>query len=128
MQDYSQAFEQCLEAAQSGDKDAQFLLGLMYGLGLGVAQDYEQALRWYRDAARQGSSKAQVNLGYMYGTGRGVPQDFIEAYAWYNVAATGGNESARKNRDVVAMEMSPAQVAQGQKLSKALFDSLNERG
>ena len=40
----SDKFLSTLEAAQKGDADAQFALGVMYKHGIGVAQDYEQAL------------------------------------------------------------------------------------
>lgn len=120
-QDYAEAFQRCAPGAENGERQAQFQLGLMYGLGLGVEQSYESALYWYGEAARQGHGKAQVNLGYMYGTGRGVPQDYVEAYAWYSIAAAAGDETARANRDIVAAEMSPNQIAEGQKLAKELF-------
>ena len=123
-QDYSEAFERCAPDAEQGEQQAQFQLGLMYGLGLGVEQSYEAALHWYAKAARQGHGKAQVNLGYMYGTGGGVPQDYIEAYAWYSIAAAAGDETARANRDIVAAEMSPNQIDEAQKLSKDLFATI----
>ena len=61
-------------AAEQGDADAQFNLGLMYDAGEGVPQNYTEAARWFRMAAEQGFADAQLNLGYMYDTGRGVPQ------------------------------------------------------
>lgn len=124
MHDFSEAFDECRRAADQGDLDAQFQLGLMYGLGLGVSQSYTQALKWYRWAAQKGSPKAQVNLGYLYGTGRGVPQDYVEAYAWYSIAASSGDETARNNREIVASEMSPNQLERAQALSKELFEDI----
>ena len=51
----SQTEEQDLEtlrsAAEQGDAEAQFNLGLMYEQGQGITQDYAEALRWYRLAA-----------------------------------------------------------------------------
>lgn len=126
-QDFSDTFSRCTTAADLGDVRSQFQLGLMYGLGLGVAQSYASALRWYRAAACQGHGKAQVNLGFMYGTGRGAPQDYIEAYAWYSVAAATGDETARSNRDIVAKEMSVNQLEEAQKLSKELFASIGTK-
>jgi TPR repeat protein len=126
--DYRLGFEYSKVDAEKGDPAAQYKLGVMYGLGLGVAQDYAEALRWYRRAARAGDARSQSNLGFMYGTGRGVPQDYIQAYAWYNVASASGEDSARYNRDAVARRMSPAQIEKAQKLSAEIFDQINQEG
>jgi TPR repeat protein len=53
-------------AADQGDADAQFNLGVMYDTGRGVPQDDAEAERWYRLAADQGDANAQSNLGVMY--------------------------------------------------------------
>lgn len=119
--DYGEELESYLKAANDGHAAAQARLGLMYGLGLGVAQDYARAIGWYRRAAEAGELSAQVNLGWMYGTGRGVPQDFVRAYAWYSIAAAGGEETGRNNRDALAGVMTPGQLEQAQELSRELF-------
>lgn len=125
--DHAQAFERHRQAAETGDRTAQAALGLMFALGLGVAQDLGAAIRWLRAAADRGDTRAQCNLGFMYGTGRGVPQDFVHAYAWYNLAAAGGEDVARRNRDIVCERMSTGQLEEAQRLSLELFDIL-ERG
>ena len=127
VRDYSLALKTYRDAADSGDRSAQFKIGVLYGLGLGVDQDYFQAVHWYRQAAELGLSQAQSNLGFMYGTGRGVPQDYVQAYAWYNIAAAGGEDTARANRDVVAEKMSRTQIEEAQRVSKELFDHLEAR-
>lgn len=124
--DYALTHDAARRAADAGDALAQYRLGVMYGLGLGLAQDYAEAVRWYRKAAASGEARAQSNLGFMYGTGRGVPQDYIQAYAWYNVASASGEDTARKNRDAVADRMSPSQLEQAQKLSSQLFEEINK--
>ncbi len=123
--DYSAALSTAHAAAKAGNRQGAFDLGLMHCLGLGVAQDYAEAVRWYRDAADRGHRAAQTNLGFMFGTGRGVPQDFVQAYAWYNVAAAGGEDTARRNRDIIAARMSPAQVEAAQQLSAELFERID---
>ena len=57
-------------------------------------------------------------LGLMYVNGQGVPQDFVLAYMWLNLSATQGFQSAIKNRDIVARRMTPAQIAEAQKLAR----------
>lgn len=122
--DYRLAFESSKEDAEKGDLAAQYKLGVMYCLGLGVGQDYVEAVRWYERAARAGDARSQSNLGFMYGTGRGVPQDFVQAYAWYNLASASGEDTARHNRDAVAGRMSPSQLEKAQKLSAELFEQI----
>ena len=117
-----------LSAAEAGERGSQFVLGVMCGLGLGVAQDYASAVRWYRKAAEAGHAKAQCNLGYMYGTGRGVPQDWVLAYAWYSIAAAGGEDVARRNRDLVAERMTASQLEAAQDRSRALFEKIEGAG
>ncbi len=80
-------------------------------------------MKWYRKAAEQGNDSAQFNLGVMYTKGRGVPQDYVQAHMWYNLAAAGSppgedRDSAAKNRDIVAERMTPAQIAEAQRLAR----------
>jgi TPR repeat protein len=94
----------------------------MYRDGGGVPQDYAAAVSWLRKAAEQGYAPAQNNLGNLYAEGRGVPQDYVQAHVWANLAASRSNgpehEIAINNRDVVAEKMTPAQIAEAQKLAR----------
>jgi TPR repeat protein len=105
------AADQKLAAAQSN-------LGTMYDSGRGVEQDYGQALKWYRLAADQGEAFAQYNLGLMYGKGEGVPQDYVLAHIWMNLSAIKGDQKAIEAREKVALAMTPAQIAEAQKLAR----------
>ena len=99
-------------AAEQGDADAQFTLGVMYGTGRGVPQDDAEAVRWL--AAEQDNADAQYNLGGMYDNGRSVPQDNVSAHMWLNVAAATGDEEARTARERVAARMTREQIAEAQ--------------
>ncbi|MDB4809753.1 sel1 repeat family protein [bacterium] len=90
-----------------------------------MPEDDAEALRLYRLAAEQGVAKAQHNLGVMYAKGEGVPQDYVEAYAWFSVAAAGGYADAANNRDVVAGDLTPEQLSQGQKRATELFEKIS---
>ena len=68
-QDYAEAAKWYRKAAEQGDTDAQYNLGVMYDNGRGVTQDYAEAAKWYRKGAEQGYADAQYNLGMMYETG-----------------------------------------------------------
>ena len=95
-------------------------LGLMYDNGEGVPEDDRQAVFWYRKAAKQGDAVAQSNLGNMYDDGEGVPKDDVQAYVWINLAAAQGDEEAKQDRTLIRQRMTPAQIAEAQKLSREL--------
>jgi tetratricopeptide (TPR) repeat protein len=78
-------------AAEQGNAEAQFRLGVCYEAGLGVPQDYAEAARWYRKAAEHGNAKAQLGLGVCYLFEQGVPQDYTEAAKWYRKSADQGD-------------------------------------
>jgi len=95
----------------------------MYDKGQGVPQDSGEALKWYRLAAAQGDAVAQYNRGLMYANGQSVPQDYVQAHKWFNLAAAtpidkSTQDEAVKARDSVAARMTPAQIAEAQKLAR----------
>jgi len=116
-QDHVAAAKWYRKAAEQGDARAQHNLGLMYYNGRGVPQDYAQAMRWFRKAAEQGNVRGQRNLGSMYGNGEGAPQDYVQAHKWFNLAASRGHKKAREYGDDIARKMTPAQIAEAQKLA-----------
>ena len=89
-EDDSEAVRWFRLAADQGDAEAQYCLGIMYRNGDGVPQDYAEAVRWLRLAADQGVALAQAILGIMYRKGEGVPQDYAEAARWSRLAADQG--------------------------------------
>lgn len=105
------------QLAEQGDVEAQFVLGVMYENGKGVARNYAEALKWYRRAAEQGDAWAQGKMGLMYARGRGVPQNLVTAYMWSNLAAAQGIEIATKHRDLFAMRMTKAEIAEAKRLA-----------
>ena len=117
--DYATALREWKPLADQGNAVAQTNLGVMYGNGHGVPQDYKEAMRWYRLAADLGSAVAQSNLGVMYANGTGVPQDAAAAYMWFNIAAASGHKRATENRDKLTQTMTPSQIEEGQKLTRA---------
>ena len=116
-QDYQKAFTWYQRAAEQGYTSAQYNLGNMYRKGNGTPQNYRQALTWYKKAAEQGNIFAQNNLGLMYSKGEGTPQNFVFGYMWFNISAANGNEVAIENRDLSLKHLTPAQIAEGQRLS-----------
>lgn len=112
-------------AAQQGHAEAQFMLGVAYDEGRGVPQDNVEAVRWWHRAAEQGDSAAQYNLGLRYAQGRGVQQDYVQAHKWFNLAAPRfpsfrreWRDKAVQFREEVASKMTPAQIAEAQRLAR----------
>lgn len=87
---HSQTVEDITTAAQSGQADAQYALGLRYFEGDGVAEDYAQSADWFARASIQGHSAAQNHLGRYYFAGLGVAQDRKNAIALLEQAAKSG--------------------------------------
>jgi uncharacterized protein len=117
-QDYAAAVNWYRKGAEQGDTGAQVNLGLMYDNGQGVQQDYATAMSWYRKAAERGDAAAKYFLAVMYEYGRGVPQDYVTAHMWFNLAAASGDTDAVIRREMVAAKMTPAQIAEAEKLAR----------
>ena len=116
--DYATTLRLWRPLADQGDAQAQFNLGVIYAKGQGVPQDYVEAMKWFRKAADQGDASAQSNLGFMYAKGQGVSEDYVRAHMWFNLSAAHGNKVAVKNRDLLALSMTPAQKAEAQRLAR----------
>jgi len=116
--DMGEAAKWWRRAAEQGYADAESNLGVAYEKGWGVTSDATEAATWYRKAANQGDILAQCNLGAMYADGQGVPQDYVEAYKWFNLSAVQGYPNAQTGRDRIAQQMTPAQIAEAQRLSR----------
>ena len=112
--------------AEQGDVDAQIMLGIGYLSAKGdVPQDYAEGAKWFRMAAEQGAAGAQFILGDLYANGDGVAQDYVQAHKWYGLAVSRfpalekvERDFAVKSRDRVATKMTPAQIAEAQKLAR----------
>lgn len=117
-----------LLAAEQGHGDAQVQIASYYWSGQYVRQDYVEAAKWYLKAADQGIPCAQLQLGEMYRDGQGVTKDDIHAHKWMNSAAADQLgldfgwgycvETAAKERDTLAITMTPAQIAEAQRLAR----------
>ncbi len=94
-EDYLQTVECYKKAAEQGDAEAQYNLGVCYYTGTGIKEDKEEAAHWYRKAAENGNAMAQYNLGNCYYTGTGIKEDKEKAVLWYRKAAEQGNKIAQ---------------------------------
>ena len=120
---FASEFDETMEKATQGEAWAQFNLGIMYANGRGVPENDAEAVKWFRKAADQGFAIAQYNLGLMYAQGEGVPENSIKAYVWSSMAKTQGNESAKVNLDILKLQMTKQQIAEGQALASKCYES-----
>jgi TPR repeat protein len=116
--DYVTAYSELKPLAEQGDAEAQRRLGWIFDFGEGVPQDYAEAMKWYRRAADQGDANAQFHMGVMYADGKGVPKDLVQAHMWFNLAGARGLAAARGFREQAAEKMTPAQIAEAQRLAR----------
>ena len=77
--------------ANSGNADAQLLVGIMYHMGIAGEEHQSDAAYYFRMAAEQGLASAQTNLGKCYLAGDGVPEDDKKAFEWFEKAAKQGD-------------------------------------
>jgi ligand-binding sensor domain-containing protein len=119
--------------ARQGNPVAQFSLGIIYTVGVGVPRDPTAAIKWYRLAAEQGAVDAQINLGFMFDIGNGVPIDHNEAVKWYRMAAIKGDSTAQANlgfmyKEARGVEGSDAQAVAWFSKSAAQQDPSGQSG
>jgi TPR repeat protein len=115
--DFATALRLYRRAADQGHGDAANNLGVMYFRGVGVPYDDTEAAKWFRRGAELGDAKAQRNIGNAHRFGQGVPQNDVLALVWFNLAVVHGNQAAAEDREEVAKRMTPAQLAEAQKLT-----------
>ncbi len=78
-------------AAEAGDAEAMYLLGVAYAQGRLVPQSDVEAASWFRRAAARDHLRGRVSLGYCLATGRGVRRDLEKAYILLREAADAGD-------------------------------------
>jgi localization factor PodJL len=83
-------------AAERGDPDAQYILGLGDSLQPATERDPERAARWLARAASQGHARAQYALAQAYIDGSGVRRDPAWANMWLERAARRGHGPSQR--------------------------------
>lgn len=99
------------DAVRTGNAEAEEMMGVMYGLGLGLEQDDRRSFEWYLRAAMKGHPGAQSGIAWYYEAGRGIPApDPVRAYMWYALSAIGGDVDAAANLENLARKMSETDI------------------
>ena len=118
-QDRAQAAAWYRKAAELGDANAQFNLGLMYRYGPGYSPNLDRWVEAFGPAPGHASPTAQGSPAGKYHPGSGIPKDYIEAHKWMSLAvarATGDDQKRFADaRDSLAKLMTPEQIAEAQK-------------
>jgi len=112
------------EAAEKGNAQAKYQLGLIYARGDAVRRDMNRAHDFLLAAARLGHAKAQYHLAHMYGTGDGIPRDYKQAYIWFWMAASYGDTNAKRYMRVVVPKLSPEEYRQAEVEFKQLWEQM----
>ncbi|MDD2967823.1 MAG: tetratricopeptide repeat protein [Desulfovibrionaceae bacterium] len=91
----SLAVAETRKAAEGGDAQAHYLMGLAYAEGSGVRQDVEEAFRCFGKAAAMGLAEAQSSLAALCYAGIGCTQNKEQAMAWWAKAAEQAEPTAQ---------------------------------
>ena len=98
-------------AADRGDAQAQFALGVKYASGNDFPHDDAEAAKWMMLSAEQGYQEAQTMLSLFYSAGRGVPKDLVQAYKWSSIAAARGDNAGVGQIRFLKTIMQPQEIA-----------------
>jgi hypothetical protein len=115
---YKTAETWLLKAAERGMPEAEENLAQLY-LAKGPLHSEDNASRWFLRAAEHGQRESQYNICYAFADGLGVKRDMVEAYKWCYIAARHGQVQADRNKDHLAAQMRPEEVARGREAAEA---------
>jgi uncharacterized protein len=115
---YKLAYRYYKKAALLGVTWAMYRSGLMAKKLAHLPVISSSAKRWFSMAADQGDRDAMFELGVVHAEGIGTLQNFVTAHMWLNITSSFGNVKARTYRDKIAKKMTPAQIAEAQKLAR----------
>ena len=118
--DYETAAREFRALARQGDKEAQYLLGLLYEAGQGVEKDEQEAAFWLARSADQGFADAYFALGQMFASRKGERQDRMAAHHWFSLAKEYGHRLGEEEmqRNLRAMPPEMAELARNRHLDR----------
>ena len=126
-----------LQAAERGDAEAQFNLGMIYENGLddsryAVEGNRPEAMRWFSAAAEQGLSRAQIKLAEIYAGEPEIPENSVKACGWF-LLATASLRGAQLQRAQAAYQrasfrLTPDQNAEVRRFAQAWKPTVSDQG
>lgn len=90
----AEAFQCFEEAANLGNAQAAYNLGVMTANGESVEADHAAALEWYIIAADLGMARAQITVGAYYLGTNGIEADYDKAFQYFSMATQQGDADA----------------------------------
>lgn len=102
--DGKKGLELITKAADLGDAESQYNLGLLYMDGELVPKDVKKAAQLWKKAADLGHAMVQFNLGLMYHSGDGVEKSYKQALKYWKMASKQGDVRASENIAVMYEE------------------------
>jgi len=117
-----------LQAAERGDAEAQFNLGIMYENGLDdsryvVEGSRPEALRWLLAAAEQGLPRAQIKLAEIYAEEPDNVGSSVRACGWYLLASTSLRgaqlQKAQSGYERASLHLTPAQITKARHFAQS---------
>ena len=123
LQNYTDAIKLYRLAAAQDSVDGLTRLSFMYLMGRGVKKDLVEATKLRHLAAKLGDPSAHGYLGNAYRGGYGVLQDNIIAHLWFNIGAANGDNFSTKNRDKLALDMTPEAIEKAQAMARKCMES-----
>lgn len=100
---YASAIHEWRTAAEQGNAESQFALGMMFERGQGVNANVDESYKWYRLAADNDLVDAQVRLAELYLLGR-LEGGAELAAQWFERAAEAGNATAQFQLGLLYLE------------------------
>ena len=88
--DMENDFANFKQAAEEGDADGLYYMGVYFGTGDVVSHDYKKSITYFKQAAQKGHLDAIFQLGVYYMFGFGVEKDIRQALKYFELAA--GND------------------------------------
>lgn len=108
--------------AERGHGAAEFMIGVMYFNGRGVAKDTGVAAAWFHKAAMQAYPPAQLAYGSLHLRGVGLAPDPVAAYMWLALVANSGVPGlaiqATTLHDAAAKALNPADLERARRLAR----------
>lgn len=117
-----------LEAAERGEAEAQFNLGVIYENGLNdsryVAEgNRPEAVRWLLAAAEQGLPRAQIKLAEIYAGEPDMPESSVRACGWILLATAslrGAHlQSAQSAYQRACIGLTPSEIEQARSFAQS---------
>lgn len=95
--------------ANSGNPEAQYLMGSSFEKGEGNEIDLAKAVYWYEKAAANNHPAAQHRLGLMYASGTWVAQDFSKTAELFEASAKQNYPAGQMDYAMFLLGLAPAE-------------------